>query len=45
MCIRDSGKQLAKKIEPAVAGDEVALGDQDASTQSLIRYYLAHRER
>ena len=39
------GKQLAKKIEPAVAGDEVALGDQDASTQSLIRYYLAHRER
>ena len=39
------GKQLAKKIEPAVAGDEVALGDQDASTQSLIRYYLTHRER
>ena len=39
------GKQLAKKIEPAVAGDEVALGDQDASTQALIRYYLAHRER
>ena len=39
------GKQLAKKIEPAVAGDEVALADQDASTQSLIRYYLTHRER
>ncbi len=39
------GKQLAKKIEPAVAGDEAALGEQDASTRSLIRYYLRHRER
>jgi glucose-6-phosphate isomerase len=39
------GKQLAKKIEPAVAGDEAALASQDASTQALIRYYLTHRER
>ena len=39
------GKQLAKAIEPAVAGDNAALSTQDASTQSLIRYYLSHRAR
>ena len=39
------GKQLAKQVTPAVGGDESALAEQDASTQSLVRYYLAHRER
>ena len=39
------GKQLAKAIEPAVGGDATALAAQDASTQSLIRYYQAHRQR
>ncbi|MDO5629868.1 MAG: glucose-6-phosphate isomerase [Mobilicoccus sp.] len=39
------GKQLAQKITPAVAGDDEALTDQDASTQGLIRYYREHRTR
>ncbi len=39
------GKQLAKQVTPAVGGDADALAEQDASTQSLVRYYLAHRER
>ena len=39
------GKQLAKAVTPAVAGDEAALAEQDASTQSLVRYYREHRER
>ena len=39
------GKQLAKALEPAVAGDEEALAAADASTRSLIRYYQAHRAR
>ena len=39
------GKQLAKQVTPAVGGDEDALAEQDASTQSLVRYYLAHRQR
>ncbi|MCU1537490.1 MAG: pgi [Humibacillus sp.] len=39
------GKQLAKQVTPAVGGDEKALAEQDASTQSLVRYYLSHRER
>ncbi|PID96333.1 MAG: glucose-6-phosphate isomerase [Actinomycetales bacterium] len=39
------GKQLAKQLEPAVAGDDSALAAQDASTRSLVRYYLAHRQR
>ncbi|MDN5766182.1 MAG: glucose-6-phosphate isomerase [Humibacillus sp.] len=39
------GKQLARQVTPAVGGDEDALAEQDASTQSLVRYYLAHRER
>ncbi|MGV1008931.1 MAG: glucose-6-phosphate isomerase [Dermatophilaceae bacterium] len=37
------GKQLAKALEPAVAGDAGALATQDSSTQGLIGYYLAHR--
>jgi len=37
------GKQLAKQIEPAVAGDEAALAAQDPSTQALVRYYREHR--
>jgi len=39
------GKQLAMQIAPAVAGDAAALAAQDASTRSLVGYYLAHRER
>jgi len=37
------GKQLALQVTPAVGGDEEALAKQDPSTQSLIRYYRAHR--
>jgi glucose-6-phosphate isomerase len=37
------GKQLAQEVAPAVAGDTRALEDQDASTRSLISYYLARR--
>ena len=37
------GKQLAKQLTPAVAGDESALETQDSSTASLIRYYRANR--
>lgn len=39
------GKQLAMQIAPAVAGDEAALAAQDASTRSLVSYYLSHRAR
>ena len=39
------GKQLAQRVTPAVAGDEAALAEQDASTQSLVRYYREHRSR
>ena len=39
------GKQLAKALEPAVAGGAAALASQDPSTRSLIEYYLAHRQR
>ena len=39
------GKQLALKIAPAVQGDEAAKLEQDASTQGLIDYYLANRQR
>ncbi len=39
------GKQLAKALEPAVAGDTAALDTQDPSTQALVRYYRAHRAR
>ena len=38
------GKQLAQQISPAVAGDEAAAAEQDASTQSLIAYYRRHRQ-
>lgn len=37
------GKQLAKEITPAVAGDATALAAQDPSTRALIEYYLDHR--
>ncbi|MDO5644294.1 MAG: glucose-6-phosphate isomerase [Dermabacter sp.] len=37
------GKQLAKKLEPAVAGDASALAGEDPSTTQLIEYYRAHR--
>lgn len=39
------GKQLALQVAPALAGDEEALADQDASTRALIRYYREHRAR
>lgn len=39
------GKVLAKQIHPAVAGDDAALAAQDASTQSLVRFYRDHRRR
>jgi glucose-6-phosphate isomerase len=39
------GKQLAQQVTPAVAGDQAALAGQDPSTQSLVRYYRAHRQR
>ena len=38
------GKQLAKEITPAISQDDEALAAQDASTQSLIRFYRQHRE-
>jgi glucose-6-phosphate isomerase len=37
------GKQLAQQVGPAIAGDESALGNQDASTRALIAYYRSHR--
>src|SRR5690606_27349230 len=39
------GKQLAKELAPAVAGDDAAIDAQDASTAGLIRYYREHRSR
>ncbi|PMC75235.1 glucose-6-phosphate isomerase [Brachybacterium sp. UMB0905] len=38
------GKQLAKNLAPAVAGDDEALAQEDSSTAGLIRWYLEHRE-
>ena len=38
------GKQLAKQITPAISKDDDALAAQDASTQSLIKFYRANRE-
>ncbi len=38
------GKQLAKDLTPAVAGDEKALRETDASTRALIDYYRNERE-
>ncbi len=37
------GKQLAQELAPAVAGDDAATAEQDASTQALIAYYRRHR--
>lgn len=37
------GKQLAKELTPAVAGDRAVLEAQDSSTRSLIEYYLEQR--
>jgi glucose-6-phosphate isomerase len=37
------GKQLAQELGPAIAGEESALAEQDASTRALITYYRAHR--
>jgi glucose-6-phosphate isomerase len=38
------GKQMAKDLAPAIAGDAAALADQDSSTAGLIAYYRAHRK-
>ena len=38
------GKQLAKALTPAIAGDKEVLEQQDPSTKALIDYYHAHRE-
>jgi glucose-6-phosphate isomerase len=37
------GKQLAKQITPALSESDEALAQQDASTQSLIRFYRENR--
>jgi glucose-6-phosphate isomerase len=37
------GKVLAQQLRPAVGGDAAVLAQQDASTQSLIRYYQENR--
>ncbi|MGO3314197.1 MAG: glucose-6-phosphate isomerase, partial [Brachybacterium tyrofermentans] len=39
------GKQLAKGLAPAVAGDEQAISSEDSSTSALIRYYHEHRQQ
>ncbi len=39
------GKQLAQQVGPALAGDQTALADQDASTRALIGRYRALRRR
>ena len=38
------GKQMAKDLGPAIAGDEAALAEQDPSTKALITYYRKHRQ-
>ena len=38
------GKQLAKDLAGAVAGDEEKIAAEDSSTEGLIRYYREHRE-
>lgn len=38
------GKQLAKALTPAIAGDKEVLAQQDPSTKALINYYHANRE-
>ena len=37
------GKQLAQELRPAISGDAAVAAEQDASTQSLIRYYQEKR--
>ncbi|QGF23624.1 glucose-6-phosphate isomerase [Raineyella fluvialis] len=37
------GKQMAKELTPAVAGNEAAIEAQDPSTKALIRYYRSQR--
>lgn len=37
------GKQLAKELTPAVAGDRDVLAKQDSSTRRLIEFYLDNR--
>lgn len=37
------GKQLAKQLEPAVAGDSTSIQQQDPSTRQLIEFYRVHR--
>lgn len=37
------GKQLAKDLAPAVAGDADAIAAEDSSTKALIEFYRAHR--
>ncbi len=39
------GKKLAQEVGPALAGDEAALEEQDASTRALIDYYRTNRNR
>ncbi|WIK63092.1 glucose-6-phosphate isomerase [Gleimia europaea] len=39
------GKELARELTPAVAGDREVLDAQDPSTRSLISYYLEHRDK
>ncbi len=39
------GKQLAKALTPAIAGDKEVLEQQDPSTKALIDYYHANREK
>lgn len=39
------GKQLAKELTPAVAGDRQVLAQQDGSTRALIEYYLTQRHK
>ena len=39
------GKQLAQELRPAISGDAAVAAEQDASTQSLIRYYQENRGR
>ncbi len=38
------GKQMARELTPAVAGNEQALASADPSTRALISYYRQHRQ-
>lgn len=39
------GKQMAKELTAAVAGDREEIARQDSSTRSLIEYYQEERRR